>query len=81
MKKEIKVTVAGVTASGKSSIALSLIKCLKEHGIEVELISEDYNNSIEHMEHSLEHDITLEKRLFYLQEKVKVIVEEKNCIK
>ena len=80
IKKKIKVNVAGETASGKSTILWAFVKYLKEHGIDVTLCSDEYK-SIEHLQSSMEHDITLEQRLEYLSDRVSIEVEEINIVK
>lgn len=74
-KKTITVKVEGETATGKSSITLAIIRTLQENGFDVELEAIDHN-SIEHLENSMEHDISLEKRLSFVSEKTKIVVKE-----
>lgn len=73
--EKITIKVEGVTASGKSTILWSIIKNLKEHGIDVDMVSMDYRD-INHLEHAMEHDITLSQRLNAISHKTKVVVEE-----
>lgn len=74
-KKTITVKVEGATATGKSSITWAIIKTLQENGLEVELEAIDHDN-IDHLQKSMEHDISLEKRLSFVGEKTKIIVKE-----
>jgi len=74
-KNSIRVKIEGTTATGKSTIMWSIIKNLIEHGIEVEMVNLDYKD-IDHLQHAMEHDITLIQRLDAIKDKTKVIVEE-----
>lgn len=74
-KKTITVKIEGATATGKSSITWAIIKTLQENGLEVELEAVDHN-SINHLQHSMEHDMSLEKRLSFVGEKTKILVQE-----
>ena len=74
-KNSIRVKIEGTTATGKSTIMWSIIKNLIEHGIEVERVNLDYKD-IDHLQHAMEHDITLIQRLDAIKDKTKVIVEE-----
>lgn len=75
-KKTVTVKVEGFTSTGKSTITLAIINALQDYGIEVELDSLDYGSDINHLNQSMLHDISLEKRLQFIQEKTKVLVKE-----
>lgn len=53
----------------------SIIKTLMDHGVEVEMINSDYKN-IDHLQHAMEHDISLSQRLNAIKDKTKVIIQE-----
>lgn len=74
-KKVITVKVEGSTATGKSSITWAIIKTLQQFGIDFELEAIDHQ-SIDHLEHSMEHDITLPQRMNFIGEKTKIVVKE-----
>jgi len=74
-KKNITVKIEGATATGKSSITWAIIKTLQEYGFEVELEAIDHK-SINHLQHSMEHDMTLSQRLEFVGEKTKILVKE-----
>ena len=74
-KKVITVKVEGATATGKSSITWAIIKTLKEFGIEVELDAIDHQ-SINHLQNSMEHDMTLSQRMNIIGERAKIVVKE-----
>jgi len=76
-KNQINVTIGGRTAIGKSTIMWALIKTLIDNGVEVEMDDPDHR-SIEHLQHSMEHDITLEQRFQLLGPKMKVKIIERN---
>lgn len=76
-KKTITVTITGQTATGKSTIVWALIKLLKENGVDVEMENPDYR-SIDHLQKSMEHDITLEQRFLVIKDKINVLVKEYN---
>lgn len=75
MKQNLKITISGLSATGKSTIAYGIISHLKSCGFEVELIS-DCDNSTEK---DLQDEIlkTYSDRVLSLAEKVKIQVETK----
>jgi len=74
-KNNITVKIEGATAIGKSTITLAIVKALKEFGIEVVLDSDSYRD-INHLEHSMEHDISLTERMNAINGKTEVTVKE-----
>jgi uridine kinase len=75
IRNNIIVKIEGSAATGKSTIMWSIIKSLMEHGIDVEMINTDYKD-INHLQHAMEHDISLVQRLDAIKDKTKVVVQE-----
>ena len=74
-KNNITIKIEGATAIGKSAVTLAIVKALKEFGMEVDLDDTGYRN-VEHLEHSMEHDMSLTERINSMTDKTKVIVKE-----
>jgi len=74
-KNNITIKVEGATAIGKSTVTLAIVKALKEFGLEVDLDCNGYRN-IDHLEHSMEHDISLSERMNVINDKIKVTIKE-----
>ncbi len=74
-KNNITIKVEGATSIGKSAVTLAIVKSLKEFGIEVDLDGADYRD-VDHLEHSMEHDISLSERMSVIYDKTKVTVKE-----
>lgn len=74
-KNNITIKVEGATAIGKSTITLAIVKALKEFGLEVDLDDTGYRD-VNHLEHSMEHDITLSERMSVIYDKTKVTIKE-----
>ena len=74
-KNNITIKIEGTTAIGKSTVTLAIVKALKEFGLEVDLDCTDYRD-VNHLEHSMEHDISLSERMSVIYDKTKVTVKE-----
>jgi len=74
-KNNITVKVEGATAIGKSAVTLAIVKALKEFGFEVDLEDTGHRN-INHLEHSMEHDISFSERMNTMNSNTKVIIKE-----
>lgn len=74
MKKEIKISIAGVSASGKSRIAFMIKELITELGFETELVLNEDHPTLDNFNKVMSSDI--DKAVDALIEKTKVKIEE-----
>jgi len=76
MKKEIKITISGLTNTGKSSILYIIKDILKDKGFNVNLKSVDFDDD----EHSFDKNISgrVDNIIEHIKDNVNITLEEKN---
>ena len=72
MKKELKVTVAGVAGSGKSRVLYLIKQALKENGFEVEFDGGNDFKNLDEFDRAMDKDFTAAINVIPLYSKVKL---------
>lgn len=76
LEKDVYITIAGLTASGKSTVAMIIKECLRDHGFEVDFDGGvDYSNEEQFDEDLSKDQMKREVALTELQHK-KIVLSE-----